>query len=74
MAANLKTKIAAQKAALALTDAQVTAIQAMCDNIVPAITAKISKKAEYDQVLAQSGETLKTGLATLRAQANRWKT
>jgi hypothetical protein len=25
-------------------------------------------------VLAQSGETLKTGLATLRAQANRWKT
>jgi hypothetical protein len=45
---NLKTKIAAQKAALALTDPQVTAVQTLCDNLLAAITAKNSKKAEYD--------------------------
>lgn len=70
---NLRTKIALYAAQLGLTAAQVTAMQALCDQLVTAIQLVDQKKADLAAVIAARTTLAGTTIPALRLAAAQWR-
>jgi len=71
---NLRDKIPTYQVQLGLTAAQVTAIQASCDNVIDKINATAAAKAAFQSAAQDKNNTKKTEVDSLRKTIARAKT